>query len=298
MEKNYVELLQGNTRFQSTAEQVISYDFAEKKIEILYDFTASEYAELIRKYHFEELLPLSDAEKVRWLLKWVNTHVRHRGNYDNSDVQDALTLLEICCGKDFDGNCDNEADRARGVNCLALSIILCECLLAVGVKARVVYMMPWAVDDGDNHVVVEAFVTEWNKWVMLDATYGSYCVNEAGVVLNLGEMRVCICRGEDYSFSEGMNYNGDTNLDLVDIREYYAKNLFFLRCKSKQGYGAHREYGNMLEIAPVGFVVRERMVKNINYRIQEYGECEIFRKWLQYEASAKHVYIDMEQFYG
>lgn len=284
MEKNYVELLQENTRFQSTAEQVISYDFAEKKIEILYDFTASEYAELIRKYHFEELLPLSDAEKVRWLLKWVNTHVRHRGNYDNSDVQDALTLLDV--------------SKCFGVNCLAMSIILCECLLAVGVKARVVYMMPRAVEDGDNHVVVEAFVTEWSKWVMLDVTYGSYCINKVGIALNLGEIRECICRDEEYSFSEGMNYNGDTNLDLVDIKQYYAKNLFFLRCKSKQGYGAHRKYGNMLEIAPVGFDVQKRMVKNINYRIREYGEHEIFRQWLQYEAYAAHVYIDMEQFYG
>lgn len=272
IQKSHVELLQANTDFQSTAE-----------VEVVYDFAAPEYAELIGKYHFEELLLLSDAEKVMKLLTWVNKHVRHRGNYDNSDVQDALTLLGIC--------------GAPGVNCLALSIILCECLLAVGVKARVVYMMPCAVEDGDNHVVVEAYVTEQNKWVMLDAAYGSYCVNKAGVALHLGEIRDCICRGEEYFFSEGMNYNGDTNLDIVDIKEYYAKNLFFLRCKSRQGYGAHRTYGNMLEIAPVGFAVQERMVKNINYRIQKYGEHEIYRQWLEYEAGAESVYIDMEQFY-
>lgn len=296
--KNNVELLQENTKFQATGEQVISYDF-----------TAPEYAELIGKYHFEELLSLSDAEKAISLLKWINTHVRHRGNYDNSDVQDALTLLNICCeccGQEAEeistANAAPDVDKVissgRGVNCLAMSIILCECLLAVGVKTRVVYMMPQAVEDGDNHVVVEAFVTEWNKWVMLDATYGSYCVSEAGIALHLGEIRDCICNGEEYSFSEGMNYNGDTNLDLVDIKEYYAKNLFFLRCKSKQGYGEHRSYSNMLEIAPVGFNVRERMVKNLNYRIREYGEHEIFRRWLEYEVHAEPTYIDMEKFYS
>lgn len=289
IKKNYVELIQANTSFQSSGAHAISYDF-----------TASEYAELIRQYHLEDLRPLSDAEKVRTLLAWVNKHVRHRGDYDNSDVQDALTLLGICseyCEKDSGKGCGKAGDKPHGVNCLAMSIILCECLLAVGVKARVVYMMPLAVEDGDNHVVTEAFVTEWNKWVMLDTTYGSYCVNEAGIALNLGEIRACICCGEEYSFSEGMNYNGDTHLDLVDIKEYYAKNLFFLRCKSRQGYGAHRAYGDMLEIAPMGFDVRERMVKNINYRMQEYGDHEIFRQWLQYEAGAEPVYIDMEQFY-
>ena len=146
-------------------------------------------------------------------------------------------------------------------------------------------------------MVVEAFVSEWNKWIMLDATYGSYCVNEAGTILNLKEIRDCICDGNEYSFSKGMNYNGNKNLDIDDIKAYYAKNLFFLRCKSRQGYGEHRTYGNMLEIAPVDFNVQERMVSNIEYRIRTYGEHEIFRQWLQYESQAEHVYIDMEQFY-
>lgn len=260
---------------------------------IVYDFTAPEYTELIKKYHFENLLSLSDAEKAMKLLAWINAHVRHRGDYDNSDTQDALTLMAIC----FDENCAGDSSKRKGVNCLAMSIILSECLLAVGVKARVVYMMPQAVEDGDNHVVVEAFVTEWDKWVMLDATYGSYCVNESGVVLSLAEIRDYISHGKEYSFSDGINYNGDRNLDIADIKEYYVKNLFFLRCKSKQGYGEHRAYGNMLEIAPLDFDVRTRMIQNIQYRIRTYGEHEIFRKWLKYEMRAQYDYISMEQFY-
>lgn len=106
----------------------------------------------------------NDLEKALNLLTWINGHIRHTGNYDNSDKQDALTLLEIAFDKDY------------GINCLAMSIVLCECLLAVNIKARVMYMMPKSTKDGDNHVVVEAFVSDLNKWIMLDPTYGSYCL--------------------------------------------------------------------------------------------------------------------------
>ena len=84
---------------------------------------------------------------------------------------------------------------------------------------------------------------------------------------------------------------------LEDIKEYYAKNLFFLRSKSVQGYGVHREYGNMLELAPAGFDVHERMVANLQYRIKEYGACKLFSDWLAYESELCNRYIDINTFY-
>lgn len=80
-------------------------------------------------------------------------------------------------------------------------------------------------------------------------------------------------------------------------KEYYAKNVFFFRCKSRQGYGAHSEYGNMLEIAPIGFSVHERMVDNLKYRIRTYGEFDIFTRWLEYEKSLDNIYVGISCFY-
>lgn len=93
-----------------------------------------------------------------------------------------------------------------------------------------------AANDGDNHVVAEVFITEWNKWIMLDPTYGSYCQDSSGEVLNLYEIRKRIINAEEYSFSDKLNYNGECVSDLEDLKEYYAKNLFFLRSKAIQGY--------------------------------------------------------------
>lgn len=252
---------------------------------IKYDMKATEFAELIEKYKLTCMKAATDFDTCKNVLHWLNANVLHKGNYDGSDVQDALTLLK------------RGYKTEQGINCLSLSIVLCECLLALGVRARVVYMMPKEVEDDDNHVVVEAYVSEWKKWIMLDATYGSYCADENGRVLNLGELRNVIQNGEKYTFSENLNYNGETNLDVEDIRNYYAKNVFFFRCKSEQGFGAHREYGNMLEIAPDGFDVHHRMVANLKYRIQQYGEFDLFIKWLKYEEELENTYIELDDFY-
>lgn len=252
---------------------------------ITYDTKSYEYVELIAKYQLDHFKAEMDFETCKNVLFWLNKNVLHMGNYDGSDVQDALTLLK------------RSYKTGDGINCLSLSIVLSECLLALGIRARVVYMMPEAIEDGDNHVVVEAYISEWEKWIMLDATYGTYCEDEQGRVLNLDELKNVIQSNEKYTFSENLNYNGETDLDVEDIRNYYEKNVFFFRCKSVQGYGAHREHGDMLEIAPVDFDVHHRMVENLKWRIKQYGECDFFTKWLKYESELENTYMSLEELY-
>ena len=81
-------------------------------------------------------------------------------------------------------------------------------------------MMPRNVEDGDNHVVVEAFVSDLNKWIMLDPTYGCYCLTSEGKILNLYEIRNHIVRDKEYHFSETMNYNGTKHMVILNYSEY------------------------------------------------------------------------------
>ena len=276
MQKVFIKLIKENIDFH-----------VSDNIEIEYRIDAPEYKQLEDKYHISEITCKDnrDLDKALNLLAWVNSHIQHTGNYDNSDKQDALTLLDVAYDKDY------------GINCLAMSIVLSECLLAVGIKARVMYMMPKSAEDGDNHVVVEAFISELKKWIMLDPTYGSYCVGSDGAILNLFEMRNCIACDKEFFLSDTINYNGEKVDDLDDVKNYYAKNLFFFRVKSVQEYGGHREYGNMLEIAPLGFDVHKRMVDNLSYRIKTYGDFEMFRIWMKYEESLDNKYIDINAVY-
>ncbi len=293
MKKEFITKIKENTKFQ-----------VSDKTEIHYILQAPEYRELEDRYHISAVAGERDSEKAFHLLAWVNTHIRHTGNYDNSHRQDALTLLEAA----FDPRGIRQMPASYlygqppgslliGINCLAMSIVLCECLLAAGIRARVMYMMPESTEDGDNHVVVEAYLSEPGKWVMLDPTYGSWCVDPEGKILNLYEIRSCIAEGRAYEFSDSINYNGERVEDTEDVKEYYAKNLFFLRCRSVQGYGQHREYGNMLEMAPEGFDVHKRMVENLRWRIRNWGDFEIFRRWLAYEEGLSNRYVAIESLY-
>ena len=274
MNQEWTREIKENTVFRISGKTPVTYSFREP-----------EYKILEAQYHLTEIAGTGDLEKTLHMLSLVNSHIRHKGNYDNSDTQDALTLLGAAFGKDY------------GINCLAMSIVLCECLLALHVRARVMYMMPKNAEDGDNHVVAEAYIPERNKWIMLDPTYGSYCLNSEGEILNLYDIRNCIVRDKDYYFSSSMNYNGSPVDDTDEIKNYYAKNLFFLRCKSIQGYGQHRDYGNILEMAPSGFDVHKRMTDNLRFRIRVCGDLEIFHDWMQYEENLRNVYIDPASIY-
>ena len=198
MNQEWIREIKENTVFQISGKTPVTYSFGEP-----------EYAALIEQYHLAEIAGTGDLEKSLHMLSWVNSHIRHKGNYDNSDTQDALTLL----GAAFDKN--------YGINCLAMSIVLCECLLALRVRARVMYMMPKNAQDGDNHVVVEAYVPDRIKWIMLDPTYGSYCLNSEGEILNLYEIRNCIAQDTEYYFSASMNYNGNPVDDMDEIKTFW-----------------------------------------------------------------------------
>ncbi len=274
MNETFVRLIKENTEFQVSCNA-----------EPVYRLQDEAYRFLEEKYHLPEIAGEHDLDKAVNLLAWVSRHIRHTGNYANTDCQDALTLLGLAFDTDY------------GINCLAMSVVLCECLLAVGMKARVMYMMPRHPEDDDNHVVVETFVPDLEKWIMLDPTYGSYCMDAGGSILNLYEIRTCIVKDEPFFFSDSICYNGAAVDDLGDVKDYYAKNLFFFRCRRIQGYGEHREYRNMSEIAPKGFDVHKRMVENLRFRIEKYGAFELLLKWLEYEEGLQNRYLDPDTFW-
>lgn len=64
-----------------------------------------------------------------------------------------------------------------------------------------------------------------------------------------------------------------------------------------QGYGRHTEYGNILELAPKGFDVHNRMIENMLFRINTYGNFEVFHIWMEYEKSLNNKYIDINSIY-
>jgi len=238
-------------------------EFYDDGTEIGIEYQLDEdYDGLLAAYDLQEIAGSgSNFSKAEKLMTWISDNIYHNGNYDNSAENTATALFAYALGKGKD----------FGINCRSLSIALTECLLAIGIKARVVYIMPFSPYDHDNHVVVEAWIDSLGKWVMLDPTYNLF-FSRNDEPLGVLELRKALANQEELAFSEGANYNGEP-LDFKEKLEYFAKDLFWFIIESVQG---HKPDGRNIIFAPVGFCPKKAMVANTDFRIKEVGE----QSWL------------------
>lgn len=170
---------------------------------------------LVNAYRIDEIAgDNSDFERVVRLLKWLH-NVYHNGSYQNNVKKNALDLL----------NYGFKGDESRSLNCADMSIILTECCLALGLKARTITLMPFSPYDFDNHVVSNVYIRELNKWVILDPTYGLYFKDEFDKPLSLFEIRSKLANLEEIFFNEEVNHNGD-EVNYEQLIEYYSKDFF------------------------------------------------------------------------
>ena len=140
--------------------------------------------------------------------------------------------------------------------------------------------MPLSPYDDDNHVVCEVFIPENNKWIMLDPTYNGYIMDENNSICSVLELRHALANRVNLKFSDKFNYNGDYNIDFKDVETYYAKNLFYLKCREIHTYNSEQLDANkIITFAPIGYDVKKSMLSNIDYRINKWGNHEWLQKW-------------------
>lgn len=221
-------------------------------VRITYELDA-DYSELVAKYRLNDIAGDGAClDRMTRLLYWLSDNVRHISNDQNSVPHTAVDLLNHAfCKQD------------TGLNCANQSTALCECLLAVGIRARVLYMFPLSPYDNDNHVVCEAWCEERSKWVLLDPTYRLVAFSEDGDPLGAVEIRERLSRLGSFTLCDGVNHNGDA-VTVDEIREYYAKNMFWFMLSMTQGCGGF-ERGSFMIVEPEGFDWTRRMCENIDY---------------------------------
>ncbi|MBC7958453.1 MAG: transglutaminase domain-containing protein, partial [Vallitaleaceae bacterium] len=141
----------------------------KKEIHFSYDNNHTKFCLLKSTYPIETIAgDGDDFSKAVNLLHWVSSHTYHKGDYDGTIAHNSLDLLDYAYDK----------GSIYGINCVALATILSECLLSIGLKARIVFLMPCSPYDGDNHVVTHVYIRQMKKWVMLDPTLNAFFSNE------------------------------------------------------------------------------------------------------------------------
>ena len=227
----------------------------------------------------------TDYEKTRRLLEWEAEHIVHNAKYDGHVQNTALSLFEYAY------------DTEESINSRSLSLALTECLLAVGLKARVIYMYPGSPYQCDNHVVCEVWMKELNKWVMVDPTYNSVVLDKDNTPLNILEIRTALAELESLHLADGFHYNGQA-VPEDEILQHYAKNMFWFSVFTIQGCIEENTPDILpITIAPKGYDAKRFLLGNIEYRIQRWGAKKAYLDWKAGIEKGARIYRDFSILY-
>jgi len=164
----------------------LSFDNSLKNSELEFVYEQNEnneYLNLLRsKYPIDSLAQSakSDTERALKILNWVHNRWAHNGN-NVPRKSDAISILE-------------EVKEGKNFRCVEYGIVATACLNAVSLKARTLALKTKDVETrpyGAGHVLLEVFLNDINKWVLLD---GQWDVMPAlnGVPLNAVEFQKAI----------------------------------------------------------------------------------------------------------
>jgi len=253
-----------------------------------YDMAHPQFVELKAKYPIEAVAGGGDDfSKAINLLQWVSSNIYHRPNLPADIPHDALHLLDYGLGKGAD----------NGFYCVALSKVLVECLLAIGIKARQVFIMPCSPYDYDNHVVAEAYVN--GKWMMLCPTNNLYFKGENDETLGILELRDYLADQKPVFVNSDAKYNDDVWTDdtTTERIEYFAKNLFYFQLAENNTFGAGRpSEACQITLCPAGYDPKHVRVSNLEYNYKKWGPHPEAEKWLKLAKEEKYIFCCVEDF--
>ena len=157
----------------------------------------------------------TDLEKVQSISSWVHKLWKHDG-YNAPEKNDALYILE-------------EVKKGQQFRCVEYGIVTTACLNAIGLPSRTLALKRKDVEttpSGAGHVVMEVFLNDFNKWVMVDPQWDAiFCLNY--IPLNAVELQKAITEKKDIQIlSDDKELNPNQYIAWIYPYLYYFSHKF------------------------------------------------------------------------
>lgn len=133
------------------------YDMKLPFPNFLYDLTKS-------------VLNLNEIEKIIYILNWTHSNVHHNGFIDQT--------LHL----------DNLPSTLSG-NCFNISLFANEVYAFYGFISKSIQTRPYNISNIGTHWVNLVFSRTYNKWIMVDPSFGCYCTDINNKYLSIEEIR-------------------------------------------------------------------------------------------------------------
>ena len=195
-----------------------------------------------------------EISKIKNLLKWVQTNIRHDGS--NHAPQVARNSIDIY---------SYHKSTGVGVNCRLLAITLNELYLAMGFKSRFVTGM--SKDESDAHVINSVYSNTLDKWLWMDPTFNAYWKDENDNLLCIEEVRERVIEDRPLILNDDANWNNQNKQTKETYLDgFMAKYLYWFTRVADSRFNPERSNENQTYIAlcPVGF---EPSQSNVEYVI-------------------------------
>ncbi|MCI8624260.1 MAG: transglutaminase domain-containing protein [Provencibacterium sp.] len=155
-----------------------------------------------------------DLQTMKAVMDVVCNHFIHDGNSGMPETTDLQSVLHYY-----------DSSGGTGIECRGMSVLLSEMLRLCGIPAKPVTCLPENDPCEECHVLVHAYSSELQQWVLLDPTYRLMLQDVSGRYIGLPQLRQALITGEELIANTDAGHNG-MPFSLDWYRAYMTKNTF------------------------------------------------------------------------
>lgn len=214
--------------FEITKEEYMKAKIKIDRLALLKEQYKQRDAEIRQSYEFESedlvllrkitqmdmwLEKKDEFSKILSILNWIDKNFNHNGEERVPKYINSIQILELA------------AKNGGYLNCRGLAVLTNELLLAAGIYSKFVICEQVEILIDDYHVLNQAYLSKFNKWIMIDPSYNLYLKDRNGNILSLEEIRDALSNKEELIPNDEANYYGK-KLSLALYRRSIEKKFY------------------------------------------------------------------------